>query len=111
MPIPTKPLVLGAPLSAEDYEGPVELHLPSTEDIRAEWLRAKIELMYAIARHRKAWARMRGHHEEAKARAVWADSYPPYKEAVGDVRWWREEMNAQAATVTALTALLTADPK
>jgi hypothetical protein len=111
MPIPTKPLELGAPLPTDDYPGPIEFHLPSEDDLRAEWLRAKVELMHAIARHRKAWSRMRSHKLAAEMKAVWAEGYTPYKEAVSDVRWWREEMSAQAATVTALTALLSVQPE
>ena len=106
VPIQTKPEVLGAPLDPQVYFGSVADHAPSPLDIDAELERAKVELMHAIARHRKAWSKVRKHGAEARARSIWAESYPPYQEAIGDVRWWREEMAAQAATVTALTALL-----
>jgi hypothetical protein len=106
MPIRTKPLELGAPLSPEDYPGSIEHHLPTEQDACAELKRAKVELMYAIAKHRKAWSAMRKHKFVAESRAVWAEGYNPYKLAVADVRWWREEMNAQAAVVTALIHLL-----
>lgn len=106
MPIKTKPLELGAPLSPEDYAGDIRDHQPRKRDVELELARAQIELMYAVAKHRKAWARLRSHDEEAKEKAIWAQSFPPYQEAVADVRWWREEMAAQAATVTALTEML-----
>lgn len=102
MPIQTRPFDLGAPLSDTDYAGPWQRHTPSTTDLRMELIRAQIELVHAIARHRKAWSKMRREREGAEARSIWADSHPPYKEAVADVRWWREEMIAQATTVTAL---------
>lgn len=105
MPIPTKPLELGAPLPEDDYRGNIALHLPSEDDIRNELLRCRVELMYAIARHRKAWSKMRKHKQVADLKSVWAESYTPYKEAVSDVRWWREEMTSQAATLTALQAM------
>lgn len=105
MPIPTKPLELGAPLG-DDYHGPIDLHTPTYEQIKDELTRAEVELMHAVARHRKAWSKMRRHKLKAEMEAVWAESYPPYKEAVSDVRWWREEMNAQATTVLALSRML-----
>ena len=79
--------------------------MPTDQQVSDELDRATVELMYAIARHRKAWSTMRAHKQEAEARAVWAEGYNPYKLAVADVRWWREEMAAQAATVSALTAI------
>jgi hypothetical protein len=104
--IRTKPLELGAPLFAADYPHGVLGGQPSADEVERELIRARVELMHAIARHRKAWAKMRRHSEEAAKRSLWAESYPPFKEAVSDVRWWREEMAAQAATVTALEMTL-----
>lgn len=106
MPIKTKPLELGAPLSEADYSGDYWDHKPKVGDVTAELIRAQIELIHAVAKHRQAWSRMRKNKNEAEERSIWAESYPPYKIAVADVRWWREEMTAQAATVTALTAML-----
>lgn len=106
MPISTQPSKLGAPLPEEDYSGRFIDHQPTEAGIRTELARAQIELMHAIARHRKAWSKARRHSNKAKELAIWADSHPPYKDAIADVRWWREEMTAQAATVTALTNML-----
>jgi hypothetical protein len=105
MPLKTKPRELGAPLPTEDYAGPLEHHLPSDEAINDELDRAKVELMHAVAKHRKAWSKMRRHKLAAEMKSVWAEAYTPYKEAVSDVRWWREEMNAQATVVIALTSM------
>jgi hypothetical protein len=106
VPIKTNPQALGAPLDPEAYRGDLYDNLPTSEAVSAELARAQIELMYAIARHRQAWSAMRKHKETAEARSVWADGYTPYKVAVSDVRWWREEMTAQATTVTALRSML-----
>lgn len=100
----TQPLLAGAPLP-EDMV--LRLSLPSTDEIQAELERAEIELMYAVARHRKAWHSARHHKTEAESRSVWAEGYAPYQKAIGDVRWWREEMNAQADVVQALSRMRT----
>jgi hypothetical protein len=99
----TKPLAVGAPLPEDMTD--ILKSVPGTMDIDAELIRAQVELMHAIARHRKAWAKARVHRDEARAKAMWAEAYMPYKEATADVRWWREEMTAQATTITALLAL------
>lgn len=106
MPIKTRPDILGAPLSPTDYTGGLLDEAPDVVDVQVELARAQIELMHAIAKHRKAWKAMAMAKAAAEERAVWADAYTPYKIAVGDVRWWREEMTAQATTVTALKAML-----
>lgn len=106
VPIKTNPLVLGAPLDPEVYSGNYSSHLPGVADVQAELSRAQIELIHAIAKHRQAWSRMRTHKQIAEQRSIWAEGYTPYKLAVADVRWWREEMTAQASAVAALTAML-----
>lgn len=102
MTIKTQPMKPGAPLNPDDYP---HIEHPDRAAVAAELIRAKVELMHAIARHRKAWAKMAATREEAEKQAIWADSHPPYQLAVSDVRWWREEMTAQAAAVTALSAM------
>lgn len=107
----TNPLKNGAPLPDE-----ADLAAPVAGAIRAELLRAKVELMHAIARHRKAWKVMRQikveREEDAAKKGVpaYLDNDVHWSVAVGDVRWWREEMNAQASTVTALMAMLADRP-
>lgn len=99
----TQPLKVGAPLDPEDY---LSIDTPDPAYVADELLRAQVELLHAVVRHRKAWASARHHKQEAESRAVWAEGYNPYKLAIADVRWWREEMSAQAAAVTALTGML-----
>jgi hypothetical protein len=102
--VPTNPLRPGAPLPDEvDHIVP-----PHPGDMSAELIRAQVELMYAIARHRKAWAAARALAIELDKKAIWKDSDGTYIKALGDVRWWREEMSAQATTVSALQTTLQA---
>lgn len=106
-PIPTRPDRTGAPLP----DG-IPIVEPGVEAMKAELTRATVELMYAIARHRKAWAAMRSHKERREAEAERRgtepslDSDPLWKLRTGDVSWWRDEMNAQASVVSALYTLL-----
>lgn len=101
---PTKPIVPGAPLPDSWAK------LPAIEqrDIEEELLRAEIELLYAISRHRKAWRvmRQRAEHRDSLVGHVGMlstlESDPHWKKATGDVSWWRDEMNAQANVVLAL---------
>jgi len=103
----TSPMRVGAPLP----ERMDRIQTPDLPDVQAELIRAQTELMHAIAMHRKAWAAMRKwskHRDEMAGSpgglcAIEAD--PVWKKRTGDVSWWRDEMGAQAATVTALTAL------
>lgn len=99
----TNPLRPGAPLP----EG-ASIDPPENPLIRAELMRAKTELMHAIARHRKAWTAMANYKEdiELNTSRVFADSDPMWKKKTSDVAWWCSEMAAQAAVVTALTAML-----
>jgi hypothetical protein len=74
-------------------------------------MRCEVELLYAIAQHRKAWTAMRRRAEERDAlvdkpgglAAIEAD--PIWKKRTGDVSWWRDEMTAQATTRQALAAM------
>ena len=103
----TKPTKVGAPLPVEM----AEIEEPGPGPILAELTRAKVELMYAIARHRKAWSRMRLIKREREADAAkkgvpaYLDNDTLWKIATGDVSWWRDEMTAQATTVAALTTM------
>lgn len=103
----TFPLLGGAPL-----EPGAPIVAPDSGPILAELTRAKVELMYALAMHRKAWARMRAHAEERDRRSATPnmlstlESDPIWKKATGDVSWWRGEMVAQSAAIQALTAML-----
>jgi hypothetical protein len=88
------------------------------EDIQAELIRAEVELLYAIAKHRKAWKAMRARADEramieasgAPGRLASLEADHIWKLRTGDVTWWRGEMTAQATAVTALKAML-ADTK
>jgi hypothetical protein len=97
----TKPHVLGAPLQGDEQP-------PTLAEIDAEIKRAEIELMYAIAKHRKAWKVMRQRAEardEASGKVGMLstlESDPHWKKATGDVSWWRDEMTAQASALQAL---------
>lgn len=84
---------------------------PPLADIQAEIKRAGVELMYATAMHRKAWANMRAVdtdlREDAERRGVpvYLDGEQKYKLASGNVTWWRGELNATAAAYSALIEL------
>lgn len=106
---PTQPLSIGAPLPKEL----TTLHVDH-EDLVDELRRAEIELIYALARHRKAWAAMRARQEERAllelkgvagmlsdlaSDTVWA-------KRTSDVKWWCAEVTAQSTAVLALKALL-----
>lgn len=107
-PLSTNPLRIGAPLPTDL----IELRRPANGHIRAEILRCEVELMHAIAKHRKAWSLMRkwsAHREEAAntpGQLAALESDPVWKKRVGDVTWWRDEMNARAAALLALQAML-----
>lgn len=104
----TQPMKVGAPLPPE--MAAIEEPLPM--DIASELRRAKVELMYAIARHRQAWSAMRAYHQTQTIKAerggviAFLDSDPTWKVKTGDVTWWRGEMQAQAATVQTLTLMI-----
>lgn len=104
----TAPLKAGAPLPDDE-----PIIAPTLLDVRAEITRAQVELMYAIAMHRKAWSRMRAIRQDRDARAdqkgipVYLDNDPNWKVATGDVAWWRGEMQAQAAAISALQVIRT----
>lgn len=106
--IKTQPEVNGAPLPG----GP-ETPLPNYKlsEVEAELERARVELMYGLAMQRKAWARVRARAQEIEAEAArmgttaFADSDARYKIAIGDVRFWREGITAQAAAIAALESM------
>lgn len=103
----TNPLRVGAPLPEQAAIEP-----PTWPEVEAELARAEVELMHAIAKHRKAWSAMRKwamHRDEMSGTpgglcAIEAD--PVWKKRTGDVSWWRDEMNTQATAVLALQSML-----
>lgn len=105
----TSPGRVGAPLPTELTALPVS---PSLAEIHAEMDRCEVELMYAIARHRKAWSAMRRRAEYrdeqlGKPGGLAAiDSDAHWKKATGDVTWWRGEMEARSAVYLALQAMV-----
>lgn len=107
--IQTKPMENGAPLP-----GGKETPLPSWSKLEAmeELERARVELMYALAMRRKAWAKVRIRAQEIEVEALrmgtmaYADSDARYKVAIGDVRFWQEGITAQAAAIGALESML-----
>lgn len=120
MPIETKPLRPGAPLDPADYDPNCDIRAfaPRVTEIQEELARAQVELMHAIARHRKAWQAMarfkrdhfaRGWDDKSVAQHA-LDNSPLWKLRTGDVVWWRGEIQAQAAAVTALRGMLVDSP-
>lgn len=107
----TRPLSVGAPLPENSTLEP-----PDRRSVAAELLRAEVELMHAIAKHRKAWSAMRkwkAHREEAANQPgmlAALESDPVWKIRVGDVGWWRAEMDARASAVLALRAMIEGGP-
>jgi hypothetical protein len=110
---PTNPSRPGAPLP----EDMVKLPTVQPGDVMAELARAEVELLYAVGRHRKAWAAMRAHQDyraqkeaEGTPGSLYAlDSDPYWKKRTGDVSWWRDEVTCQATAVLALRDMLNAD--
>lgn len=105
----TNPGRVGAPLPELLTALPVP---PSRSEIEAEMERCEVELMYAIARHRKAWRAMRARAQrrdelaETPGGLCAIEADPHWKKATGDVTWWRGEMEARSATYLALQAML-----
>lgn len=103
----TNPMRVGAPLPTDM----MAIAPPQPGAVMAELVRAEVELMYALARHRQAWNAMRKYKEIQDARAIdqrfenFLDSDPTWKIKTGDVAWWRGEVNAQAAAVLALAKM------
>jgi hypothetical protein len=101
-------LQVGAPLPDELSVLPPG---PLLREIDQEIERAEVELMYAIARHRKAWAAMRRRAEERERLAgqpgmlSHLDSDAIWKKRTGDVGWWRGEMDCQATALLALEGM------
>ncbi len=102
----TNPMTWSAPLDALADTDEAIIN-PTSADLRAELKRAQTELMYAIHRHRAAWAHMRKLKEEFGERNLdYLDNERPWKLAIGDVSWWRGEMNCQSNAIIALRGLL-----
>lgn len=105
-PIETNPGRPGAPLPKG-----IQLRQPRQAEVLAEIARCEVELMYAIARHRKAWSMMEkwARHREQAANQPGGlaamESDPVWKKRTGDVTWWRGEMEARASTLLALNAM------
>lgn len=104
----TRPLKVGAPLPSELTALPVP---PALDEIHAEMDRCEVELMHAIAMHRKAWARMRNRAVDRDALVgtpgglAAIDSDPIWKKRTGDVTWWRGEVESRSAAYLALQAM------
>ena len=107
----TQPMKVGAPLPEDLAALPLP---PTLAEIHAEMDRCEVELMFAIAQHRKAWSRMRK-HAERRAELVdqpgglaAIDSDPVWKKRTGDVSWWRGEVEARSDAMVALGAMAAA---
>jgi hypothetical protein len=98
------PMRVSAPL---DLETPIDWTDPQV--IRAELIRAQVELIHAIGKHRAAWAKMSRMKASAELRgnAYFMDNDRAWKIATGDVTWWRGEVNARANSIMALIQLAT----
>lgn len=98
---PTNPLRVSAPLPPDGQVG-----MPNGYAIHAEIERAATELMWAIHKHRAAWAKMERLKVHYDARGQeFKDNERNWKLAVGDVQWWRGEVNARSNSILALRAL------
>lgn len=101
----TNPRRVGAPLPDDLTALPVP---PPLDDVHAELDRAEVELMYAIARHRKAWSAMRKWQVHRAAMAehpgmlAALESDQVWGKRVGDVKWWREEVEMRSTALLAL---------
>lgn len=99
---------VGAPLPEKLGALPVG---PTLLEIEQEMERCEVELMYAVARHRQAWAAMRkwaNHRAEAAdnpGMLAAIDSDPIWKKRTGDVSWWRGEMDCQSNALLALDVM------
>lgn len=95
------PLPEDGPNQGIDWTDPIK--------VRDELIRAQVELMHAIAKHRTAWSKMAKMKKVAEARgnAYFMDNNRAWKIAVGDVTWWRGEVNARSNTILALIQLAT----
>jgi hypothetical protein len=104
---PTNPMKIGAPLPPDQQSLFVDYG-----DLVEELRRAECELVYALARHRKAWQSMARRLDERaelvdKPGGLAAiDSDPIWKKKTGDVQWWRDEVTCQATAVLALKEII-----
>jgi len=100
----TDPMRISAPLPP-DFDEPIDWQNPAL--IRDELIRAQVELMYAIDRHRRCWAKMQHIKQaaELKGNAYFMDNERGWKIATGDVTWWRGEVSARSNAVMALIQL------
>lgn len=122
---PTNPLRRGAPLpdqgiftnpQAGTVSQDMLIGLPTLnpQDIQDELTRAGVELVYALARHRKAWQAMARRLDERAALVdvpgglAAIDSDPIWKNRTHDVAWWRDEVTCQSTAILALQALIPA---
>jgi hypothetical protein len=97
---------VSAPLPTE-FDEPIDWQNPQL--IRDELVRAQVELMHAIDRHRRAWAKMERLKTaaELKGNAYFMDNERDWKLATGDVTWWRGEVSSRSNAVMALIQLAT----
>jgi hypothetical protein len=98
-------LVQTAPLPEPHGGG---LTSPTLQRLVEEMARAEVELIHALGKHRDAWDWMSRLKEEARQQgnAFFMDNDRRWKLAVGDVQWWRGEVNARSNSVLALAALI-----
>lgn len=100
----SNPMEASAPLPTKDT--PIDWQNPGL--IHNELLRAQTELMHAIEKHRRAWAKvqhMKG-LADLKGNSYYMDNDRNWQVATGEVTWWRGEMSARSNVVVALTRLL-----
>lgn len=87
--------------------------LPTTRERDEERERATLELGHAVLRHRKAWQAMIDRKATLRKAFILqgkslvdldisCEEDHIYKRAVGDLKFWREEIQTAAALVTAL---------
>lgn len=101
----TNPRYASAPLP--DWIDDADIKLASPELLEDELRRASTELMWALHRQRAAWKVMAQLKEyyDGQSNFVFVDNERRWKLAVGDVQWWRGEVNSRANAVHALCAL------
>lgn len=106
---PTHPLRTGAPLPDDKM---MSIERVDPQDVTEEMARARVELLYALARHRKAWSAFDSYAasrdaKEGKPGALASiDSDPTWSQRTNDVKWWRDEITCQANAILALQTMV-----
>lgn len=89
-----------------------EIAIPTMAETDGEIARAATELVWALHKHRAAWTKMEALKASYDARGQeFKDNERAWKLAVGDVQWWRGEVNCRSNSMQALLALAASRPR